>query len=66
MANREIKNLDLKVKYTKEYLDNGGYKKIYFPELLKGLIAVKVDAGGKVDPDSVSPSVNAFMIALLQ
>ncbi|MES2269134.1 MAG: FRG domain-containing protein [Bacteroidota bacterium] len=66
MSKREIKNLDLKVKYTKEYLDNGGYKKIYFIELLKGLMNVKVDDEGKVDADTVSPSVNAFMMVLLQ
>lgn len=66
MAGREIKNLDLKVKYTKEYLENGGYKKIYFPCLLKDLMKVKVDYDGKVAPDTVSHSVNAFMMALLQ
>lgn len=66
MADREIKNLDLKVKYTKEYLDNGGYRKIHFAQLLKDLIEVKVDADGKVDPDTVSPSANAFMMVLLQ
>jgi len=66
MSKREIKNLDLKVKYTKEYLENGGYKKIYFIELLKGLMEVKVDDEGKVDADTVSPSVNAFMMVLLQ
>lgn len=66
MSKREIKNLDLKVKYTKEYLDNGGYKKIHFIELLKGLMNVKVDDDGKVDADTVSTSVNAFMMVLLQ
>ncbi|RYE56396.1 MAG: FRG domain-containing protein [Sphingobacteriales bacterium] len=66
MAKREIKNLDLKVKYTKEYLDNGGYEKIHFIQLLKDLAEVKVAADGKVDPDTVSPSVNAFMMVHLQ
>jgi hypothetical protein len=66
MLKREIKNLDLKVKYTKEYLDNGGYKKIPFREILKGLINIKVDDEGKVDANTVSPSANAFMMVLLQ
>lgn len=66
MSKREIKNLDLKVKYTKEYLDNGGYKKIHFREILEGLINMKVDDEGKVDADTVSSSANAFMMMLLQ
>ena len=66
MSDREIKNLDLKVKYTKEYLDNGGYKKIHFIQLLKDLKEVKVDANGKADPNTISPSVNTFMMVLLQ
>lgn len=65
MASREIKNLDLKVKYTKEYLDNGGYEKIHFIQLLKDLMKVKVNADGKVDAETVSASVNAFMMVLL-
>lgn len=65
MAKRNISNLDLKIKLTKEYLDNGGYQKIFFIDLLKDLKKVKVDANGKVDPDTVSTSVNAFMLTIL-
>jgi hypothetical protein len=65
MAKRNISNLDLKIKLTKEYLDNGGYQKINFIELLEGLEKVKVDALGKVDPETISSSVNAFMLTIL-
>ena len=65
MAKRNISNLDLKIKLTKEYLDNGGYQKIFFIDLLEDLKKVKVDALGKVDPDTVSTSVNAFMLTIL-
>lgn len=65
MAKRKISNLDLKIKLTKEYLDNGGYQKIFFIDLLKDLKKVKVDANGKVDPNTVSSSVNAFMLTIL-
>lgn len=33
MAKRVISNLDLKIKLTKEYLGNGGIKKIQSPDL---------------------------------
>lgn len=65
MAKREISNLDLKIKLTKEYLDNGGYEKISFIHLLEDLKKIKVDALGKVDPETVSTSVNAFMMTVL-
>ncbi len=65
MPKREISNLDLKIKLTKEYLDNGGYQKIFFIELLKDLKKVKVGVNGKVDPDTVSTSVNSFMLTIL-
>lgn len=65
MAKREISNLDLKVKLMKEYLENGGVEKIYFPEMLEDLMKVKTDANGKVDPDTVSPLVNSMMLAML-
>lgn len=65
MAKREIKNLDLKIKLTNEYLRSGGIKKIFFKEILEGLINVKFDLKGKADPDSVSAPVNAFMNAIL-
>jgi len=41
MANREISNLDLKIRLLKEYLDNGGYEKIPFSQLLEDLKKVK-------------------------
>jgi len=65
MPKREISNLDLKVKLFKEYLENGGVEKIPFPDLLEDLIKVKKGPDGKVDPDTVSPIVNAAMLALL-
>ena len=65
MAKREISNLDLKIKLFKEYLDNGGYEKIPFADLLKDLMEVKTGIDGRVDPDTVSPLVNAAMGAIL-
>lgn len=65
MAKRVISNLDLKVKLTKEYLENGGVEKIPSEGLLEDLILVKSGVDGKVDPETVSPRVNAFMLALL-
>lgn len=65
MAKREISNLDLKIKLTNEYLNNGGVEKIFDAGLLEDLMNVKSDANGKVDPDTVSTRVNAFMLALL-
>lgn len=64
MAKREISNLDLKIKLTKEYLENGGVKKIWDKELLKDIINVKFH-NGKADPDTVTSRLNAFMLALL-
>lgn len=65
MAKRVISNLDLKIKLTKEYLDNGGIEKIFSERLLEDLIKVDIGLDGKVDPDTVSTTVNAFMLALL-
>lgn len=65
MAKRKVSNLDLKIKLTNEYLDNGGYEKIPFNGLLEDLKLVKKDSDGKVDPNTVSVSVNAFMLAIL-
>jgi hypothetical protein len=65
MAKREISNLDLKVKLTNEYLRNGGVEKIFDPDLLQDIIDVKFDGNGKADPDSVTPRLNAFMLAHL-
>lgn len=64
MSKREISNLDLKVKLTKEYLENGGVEKIWDVGLLQDLTKVKF-YNGKADPDTVTSRVNAFMLALL-
>jgi len=65
MPKRKISNLDLKVKLFNEYLENGGIERIVFPDLLEDLIKVRKGPDGKVDPDTVSPRVNAAMLALL-
>ncbi len=65
MAKREISNLELKIKLTNEYLNNGGIEKIFDVNLLEDLMKVKSGHDGKIDPDTVSPLVNAFMLALL-
>ena len=65
MPKREISNLDLKIKLTNEYLDNGGYQKISFKSLLQDMLKVKSGPDGKVDPDTVSTTVNAFMLTIL-
>jgi len=65
MAKREISNLDLKIKLTNEYLNNGGVKEIYHVDLLEDLLAVKPGPDGKADPESISPLVNAFMGTIL-
>ena len=56
-------DFDLKVKLFKEYLDNGGIEKIDFPELLNDLLKVKTMPNGKADPSTVTPIVNAAMLA---
>lgn len=65
MAKREIQNLDLKFKYTNEYLRNGGVKKIFDRELLNDLINVQYGTDGKPIPESITTRVNAFMGAIL-
>src|SRR5690606_9928748 len=65
MDNREVKNLDAKIKYTLEYLENGGIQNIFDPLLLKSLKLAKFDKEGKVDPNSITPHLNAFMIGIL-
>jgi hypothetical protein len=65
MARRQILNLELKIKLTKEYLENGGIKNIQDIGLLKDLDEVKSDPTGKPDPETVSPRVNSFMMGLL-
>ncbi|MDP3471759.1 MAG: FRG domain-containing protein [Algoriphagus sp.] len=65
MPKRKISNLDLKIKLTNEYLNNGGIEKIPSVRLLEDLMKVKSGPDGKVDPDTVSTTVNAFMLVLL-
>lgn len=48
MAKRNISNHDLKIKFTKEYLNNGGYQKIFFIDLSEDLKKVKKDVLGKI------------------
>jgi hypothetical protein len=60
-----VRNLSLKIKLTKEYLENGGVKNIPDVGLLNDLMGVKTDPDGKADPDTVSTRVNDFMLALL-
>src|SRR5687767_2662730 len=65
MPKRKISNLDLKIKLTKEYLDNGGYQKIWDVGLLEDLLEVKSGPDGKPDPETITARVNAFMLAIL-
>lgn len=65
MAKREISNLDLKIRLTNEYLNNGGTERIPSALLLQEMLKVKKGPDGKVDPDTVSPVVNSFMLGLL-
>jgi len=62
---REIKNLDIKVKLLKEYLNNGGIERLNSLELVEDLLKVKSDADDKVNPDTISSCVNAFMLVIL-
>ncbi|AWV98482.1 FRG domain-containing protein [Arcticibacterium luteifluviistationis] len=61
----KYKNLDLKVKVTKEYLENGGVEKIPFVHILDDLVKAKTDSFGCIIEDSISPSLNVFMSTLL-
>ena len=65
MTKTNISNLQLKIKLTNEYLNNGGVEKIHDIYLLKDLMLVKTGSDGKVNPNTVSSRVNAFMLALL-
>lgn len=65
MSKREISNLELKIKLTNEYLNNGGVEKIFDVKLLEDFLKVKSGKDGKINPNTVSPLVNAFMLALL-
>lgn len=65
MSKREISNLELKIKFTKEFLEDGGYENIYNRPLLEDLIKMEYDTEGKPDPNTITPRVNAFMLAIL-
>lgn len=65
MSKRQVSNLDLKIKLTKEYLDNGGLERVRDIGFLKDLMEIKTGSNGKPDPETVSPRVNSFMMALL-
>ncbi len=56
-------DLDTKVNLFDEYLKNGGYESIQFPDLLRSLLKVKSDANGKVIPSTVDSLVHAAINA---
>lgn len=62
---REISNLDIKIQLTNEYLRTGGVQKIFDVDLLQDLINVKFDKNGKALPETITPRLNAFMLAIL-
>jgi len=64
MAKREIPDLDLKIKFTKELIENQ-LGRINSSSILDDLLKVKYGADGKVNPDTVSTSLNAFMLGIL-
>jgi len=55
--------LDERVKLFNEWLEDGGIKTIWSKDLLEDLMKVKADANGNVIPETVSPLVNAAMLA---
>ena len=56
-------SIDERIKLSNEWLENGGIKTIWSVELLEDLIKVKADLDGKVIRETVSPLVNAAMLA---
>ena len=56
-------NIDERVKLFNEWLESGGIKTIRSVQLLEDLIKVKGDENGKVIRETVSPLVNAAMLA---
>ena len=60
-----ISNLDLKIQLTNEYLRTGGTEKIHDVGLLQDLIDTKFDINEKAIPESITPRLNAFMLAIL-
>lgn len=64
MDKREIHDLDIKVKLTLEYLNNGGIEEIQDLSLLEDFAKIKLGLDGKVDPESLSSSVKRFMLII--
>lgn len=62
---RKIENLGLKIKLTNEYLRNGGLEKIQHIQILEDLLKVSFYYNGEADPNTITPTLNAFMTALL-
>ncbi|MBK0404088.1 FRG domain-containing protein [Adhaeribacter sp. BT258] len=62
---REISNLELKIQLTNEYLRTGGVEKIFDDELLQDLQNVRFDLHGKAIEQTITPRLNAFMLAIL-
>lgn len=62
-------DLDFKVKLFKEHLEDGGYQRIKFKELLEGLLLVKCDETGKVIDETVNSlvrsAINSYVGTLL-
>ncbi len=56
-------SLDERVKLFNEWLEDGGIKTIWSEDLLDDLIKVKAGADGKVIRETVTPLVNAAMLA---
>ena len=58
-----ILSLDERVKLFNEWLESGGFETIWSKQLLEDLKKVKSDHNGKVIRETVSPLVNAAMLA---
>ncbi len=54
---------DLKYKYFKEWLDNGG--DLIFPPLIEDLKKIKFDDNGKVIAKSITPAINSAMLSII-
>lgn len=62
---RVISNLDLKIQLTNEYLRTDGLENIPDIALIQDLINVKIGINGKAIPETITPRLNAFMLAIL-
>lgn len=61
----EIKNLDIKIKLLKEFVNNGGVAELDKLGLVDDLSEIKVGHGGKVMPETVSRGIASIMNMLL-